>query len=399
MIRHNPPLPKCYPIPINPDILAHYQRELGLKNLPAALLALAQAILNDSFWVEIPNVVFVARTVHQPVLAIVGSINPEMESVLAARVHGLYHACADLRYVDYDQAEQDCERLASQLIKQYGRDDLRHFHFAAIPRGGIIVLGILSYVLGLTHERLLSPHPPHIPLVVIDDCAFTGARFSSFLESCPGSEIIFAHLYSHPFLRAAIMKEEPRVIACLSAHDLTDHGPRRIGGTYPQKQEHWRESLGNRRYWVGQTDHICFPWKEPDRTIWNAETEQIETAWHILPPEFCLSNRSIDLAYPSLQVQPKGPGPLRPSSDVIFGQFQEQIVIGNLKTKASFGLSDAAAAMWQAILRFGNLEQAAAELATTYKVSQAVLQKDLHAFTEKLLARGLLEQDDGATDN
>ena len=79
---------------------------------------------------------------------------------------------------------------------------------------------------------------------------------------------------------------------------------------------------------------------------------------------------------------------------MIFGAFEGQVVIGNLATGESFGLADVAAAMWQGIVRLGNLGEVAAALGREYEVDEATLDADLQAFADDLLARGLLVQDD-----
>jgi len=42
-----------------------------------------------------------------------------------------------LKYVDYWQAQRDCEALAGQLLEAYSMEALHDFSFVAIPRGGL----------------------------------------------------------------------------------------------------------------------------------------------------------------------------------------------------------------------------------------------------------------------
>ena len=58
---------------------------------------------------------------------------------------------------------------------------------------------------------------------------------------------------------------------------------------------------------------------------------------------------------------------------MIFGAFEGQVVIGNLATGESFGLAEVAAAMWQGIVRHGNLSEVAAALGREYEVDAATL--------------------------
>ena len=125
-------------------------------------------------------------------------------------------------YVDYAEAERACERLAASLSGEFGTDDLRRFAYQAIPRGGLIVLGILSYVLDLPATCFNSDADPGRPLVIVDDCALSGARFGRELKSAGSRAVVFAHLYSHPELRSAILRAEPGVEFCVAARNLED---------------------------------------------------------------------------------------------------------------------------------------------------------------------------------
>jgi hypothetical protein len=179
-----------------------------------------------------------------------------------------------------------------------------------MPRGGFIVLGMLAYVLDLRPAQLAPSPPSDVPLVVTDDCAISGVRFSDMLDRCENRQVIFSHLYSHPDLRIAIERREPRVLACVSAQDLTDYAPAYYGDQYEAWRERWRQRP-NPGYWVGQPDHVCFAWNEPDTVFWNPVAQQAESAWRLLPPELCLKNRRKFAPEDArVQLQPEGKGPL-----------------------------------------------------------------------------------------
>ncbi len=385
-------LPKFYPVPIEVNTLAHYGRELGLNTPQAALAALAQAIAASVGQEDtaLADACLVIRSGPQPLLAILGRFNADQEAQLAAQLQRLGPVCACLRYITYAQAEQDCMRLAELLVQQVGRDRLQDYSFTAIPRGGLIVLGMLAYALGLKRAQLEPLFPPTTPLVIVDDCAFSGLRFNRFLENCPNPKIIFAHLYSHPELRAAIVNRESRVVACLAAQDLH---------TLPHRQQdsNWQErrlaQSNGHYYWLGRTEHVCFPWNEPDRSIYNlSDPDKAIGCLPVIPPQFCLKNRLPPgcQALP-VQVQAEGKGPLKPSPHVLFGEFEEQVIVGHLETRAVLGLADTAAAMWRAIVEYGNIEDVICALLKEYAVDETTLRADLRAFVDELLARQLLE--------
>ena len=229
----------------------------------------------------------------------------------------------------------------------------------------------------------------------MDDCAFSGVRFGEFLARCESRSVVFAHLYSHPDLRTTIEAREPRVEACVGARDLRDHAPEREGAGYLAWRAEWLARLdGEPGYWIGKPDHLCFPWNEPDFSIWNPVTERLEHGWRVVPPELCLKNRTNTRPIP-VQVQPQGPGPLRPSEHVLFGEFEGEIVVGNTETEASFTLAGVTADMWRTIVSHGNLDAAVTSLAGKYDVDVDTLRADLLEFSEQLLALDLLE-DGGA---
>jgi hypothetical protein len=360
----------------------------------ASILALARALVASPLWQEIPGAIISVRLMPRPLLGIFGRFDSAAEVRLEMLRWMVSNVPARLRYVTYAQAETDCETLAIRLLERFGRDELRRFRFAAIPRGGFIVLGMLSYILGLKPTQLEVPsqHQHTAPLVVVDDCALTGARFGRFLRSCPGQEIIFAQLYSHPNLRAAIEAREPRVMACLSAQDLSDHAPEHYGDEYLAWQKRWIARSSNSCYWIGQPDHVCFAWNEPDLTFWNPVTRQEESGWRFIPPELCLKNRKAPgTETDHVQVQLEGPGPLQVASRVLIGNFAGQIVVGNIETRMTFGLKGVAADMWRTLVDQGNLEDAVSALSEDYHVNELTLKTDLQAFMESLLKQGLLE--------
>jgi hypothetical protein len=253
---------------------------------------------------------------------------------------------------------------------------------------------MLSYTLDLDQSQIEGAPPLNVPLVVVDDCALTGSRFHRFLQQHPDREIIFALLYAHPDLRAAIEAQEPNVVACVSARDLHDHAPDEIDG-YEAWMARWQERDVGRRYWIGQPDHVCFPWNEPDTGVWNPETEQIEQGPRVVPPERCLKNRhtvrstlrpdSIDV-----QVQPAPSGPIRPAPPVFFGTLGEAVIVAHPEADVCVELTGTAASMWTALVEHGALAGALDALLAEYDVDRTTLEADLEAFVRSLAARDLL---------
>lgn len=352
---------------------------------------LGRALASSPVWDEVDNAILVVRPSPTPLVAILGYFDTAQHAKLAALQWQLEHILPRLRYVNYRQAERACARVASRLIARFGREEMAHFRYMAMPRGGLFVLGMLGYVLDVPREQLEFPHPVHEPLVVVDDCALTGLRFRQFLKNCPSKHIVFAHLCSHPALREAIETREPQVNACVSAQDLHDYAPEQLGEDYDAWRDRWL-ARSPEAYWVGLTDHVCFPWTEPDVAIWNPETGQEQAGWRLVPPELCLKNRPTPEAQPNrLQIQPLGPGPLRAAPHVIYGELGNEIIVANVETSETFALTGVAAGMWKAITTLGRLSDIAATIVEQYDVDASRVNEDLCAFVKELMRMGLVE--------
>ncbi len=296
----------CIRLPITRRTLVRYGKQLALPDPEAALLALARSIASSPAWDSAPGAALMVRPGPAPLLAVVGRFDGVREAWLTAQGRTLDAACGKLRYVDPGRVEGDCERLASELVNRLGGEEVRRARFAAIPRSGFIVLGLLATVLGLDQEQLEAPRDREPTLVLVDDCALSGARCREVLGRYPGHRrIVFAHLYSHPELRAAIESREARVLAALAAQDLgadeaADFGPC------------WSARFLARMpgaYWCGQTEPLGFPWGEPDRLIWHPAEQRPALAWRMVPPELCLKSRFALPREPiPIQVEPRARG-------------------------------------------------------------------------------------------
>lgn len=340
-----------------------------------------------------PRIALVVRKEPEPLLGVVGRFDAAGRSRLEGLRWQIETALPEMRYVGYEQAERDCEILAEKLVERFGREELRSFRFTAVPRGGFVVLGMLSYILGLSQEQLETPHSSEAPLVVVDDCALSGDRFRRFLARTENERVVFAHLYSPLELRRAVEARE-RGVVCIGAHDLVDHAPDRQGGGYAAWRERWLRRMDDRGYWVGQPEHVCFAWNEPDISIWNPVTEREEGGWRLVPPKLCLKNRPAPGAeVPPVQVQSAGRGPLKPSPAVLFGELEGEVVVGDIDSGASFVLEGAGADMWRAIVEYGGLEEATSSLLEEYEVDEETLKRDLESFAENLLEQRLLVHD------
>jgi Coenzyme PQQ synthesis protein D (PqqD) len=290
----------------------------------------------------------------------------------------------------YQDVEHACQLLAEKMLQVYSREELAQIQFAAIPRGGMFVLGILSYVLNLSHEQLSSNWHGTDRLVLVDDCAFSGARFSQALAKSSALEVVFAPLYSHPGFREAVLQAEPRVTECLSAHDLQDRplSDEELKSWRKDRKEWLQRLVPPDRYWLGAVEKPSFPWTEPDTVIWNPEAGRCEDGWFFSPPQECLKNRyrwglpPRAVRNPSIQVSPT----------TAFSYHNGTIWLCETRSRKLFSIEGVAAEMWKSLSVYGDLDVALDYLMDQYDASESDLKRDLVVFTEELLRKGLLER-------
>jgi hypothetical protein len=296
-----------------------------------------------------------------------------------------------LRYVGYRQAEEAVAELADRLRSRLGAREVRSLSYVAIPRGGLIVLGMLASMLDVPRAQVAAQAVSNGPLVIVDDCAQSGARFGSFLASRPEPQVLFAHLFSHPDLRAAIEAREARVVACVAARDLRDYAPETLTDGFVEAYGRWVARLGPQRYWVGDCERLCFPWNEPEHLLRDLTAADLETAWKLVPPSHCFKAGG-GAGKPDIQVQPGGHGRLRPSPAVLFGRWNGDTVVARIDSGEVLRLPGSAGAMWWALVKTGDLAATHRELIGRYEIDAETLRMDLSAFAADLLGRGLFER-------
>jgi hypothetical protein len=379
----NCPTERFYIIAKDFQYLEHYSKELGL-NPSNALEALARAVASSPMWLKMPTCTIVVKKHPIPALSIVGSLDEVGEARLSALAQQIREGCNDLLYVDYFRAEAFCHILAKKLVKRFGKD-IENFHFYSIPRGGTIVLGILSYLLNLNPRQLNSQIPPEATLLVVDDCALSGKRFGDFLRENSSQKIVLATLFSHSGLKSAILNREPRVLDHISAHDLK---PQKTLGKNVDIQAKVEANLGEERYWIGRLGYLCFAWTEPDWLFLNPASDSIESGWRILPPEKCLKNFSLKM--PQIFIQPIGHGSIRPSQNVIFLSQPRKVLLCNMASGETCSLEGHAADMWMAIVKRGDIEAVLKDILAISHPDEPDLESDLRELIEDLVSNGFL---------
>lgn len=335
--------------------------------------------------------------VHRPEasssLAVVGWFTDEEHAGMKAALNGFAGALSRLRYVSYAQAEADCRVLADRLRAHLSPDLLDEAVFTGIPRGGLIVLGMLGYTLGLRPDQLQPAARPDAPLIIVDDCFLSGYRVTTTLaDHADRPRVVLAALYAHPDLCAAIEHDHSSVHACLHARALTDHAPTLLGESYPDWTAQWHDRLEGPRYWHGIPDRLCFAWSEPHGYVWNEVAARAEQAWRTVPADRCLRTR--DAAPPTAPIQTPHPadGPLGPSANTVSADFGDHVVVARPGMEACLVFKGTAANLWRALLAHGDIDRALTDLCAAYDVAPTVLEHDLRGFVQSLCRRRLLQK-------
>jgi hypothetical protein len=320
----------------------------------------------------------------EPALLVIGELDEADQRRLEALRYTIKVVLPDTRHLTYEAVEESCRSLAGDLAEKFGTSRLRASRFRAIPRGGFVVLGMLSYLLDLD-----DPEGGDGPLIVVDDCAISGARFRRYLADLGDEEeIVFAHLYSTPELRSAIELAEPRVL-CASGGDLTDRAPARLGPDHADWQHRWRNRTGDTAYWLGQPEHIVLPWNEPDSSFWNPVTGREEEGWRLAPANRSLSSGARLRA--DVFVIPEAADGIRPHPETVWAWIGERVIVGNLETETVLSLDGSAAHMWEALVIEGSEEATVQRISTLYDADAAGLRDDVANFVAELKERHLIE--------
>ena len=311
------------------------------------------------------------------------------------------------RYVSYTEAERLTEVLASRLIERYGRDELTKLEYRAIPRGGTIVLGMLAYALDLPAHALQVRHDraapnPERPIVVVDDCILSGMRLKQHLGFPGDRRVILAALFAPAALgdRTTVGN---RPVDWNSAVLLDDLAPQLYGDGYSTWLDSWTRRLGDSVLWIGQPEHLCFAWSEPESAFVNAATGEVEAGFRLVPPNRCLRARIAQTAAvpgdsaDRVQVHRDGPGPLNAPPNVVAAQIGGQrIAVARFAgdchdpVDECYLLEESGSDMWTQFITHGTVEQASHNLGSWYDADPAAIAADAEALAEALVEMGLL---------
>ena len=352
--------------------------------------SLTRALARSPIWDRMGPGILVLRTDPVPSLAALGRFDEADVERLAVLARSLAPAIASTRYLDYEAVVAAVEMLAVRLRAVFG-DEVRRFDFVGVPRGGLIVLGLLAYALDLDTARLGAARDPHRPVVIVDDCALTGIRFRRFIAEDPGSQWVFAHLCSPPELRTALIDRVPRLSHAVAAIDLRDLAP----DEKVERYEEWRTRMERRSRvelcWIGQPENVVFPWNEPDHSFVNAVTDELDWGWRLAPPERCLKHGST--SFPdgvAVQVYTGNQTGCRVAERFLFGCLEEQVFLFDRSTGDTLRLDEVGSCVWDGLLAGWSAERIAADIVSRFDVEMERALTDVRSLTRELLDRGML---------
>ncbi|MFO7777942.1 MAG: PqqD family peptide modification chaperone [Nitriliruptoraceae bacterium] len=370
------------------DRLLAQHPELYGQDPATRAITFAHGLATSPVWARLRDRAVLAVRPHpEPMVGVFGVVATEDRPLADALGWHTDTLLERLRPIGYAEAERACVVLADELRRQLGEETLAASSITGIPRGGLLVAGLLAYALGLPSERVWAQPSDGGRLLLADDCVLSGSRLGRWLDANPGPDVIAVHLASVPSCREAIVAQHPRVTACLAAVDLTDHAGDRGAGWH----QRWRErSPGD--LWTGDPDHVVFPWNEPESAIWNAERERAERAWRVVPPSWCLKNRAEGGDAPhEVQVDAvEVNGPDSPADDVLWAEFDDGVVVATPRDDRAIRLTGVAAVSWRELVSHGHAEAASAAVAAVYGAPEDVVRSDVARLVERLAARGLL---------
>jgi hypothetical protein len=334
--------------------------------------------------------VLISRGGRQPGLAVIG----DLDEAAVVRVEELFDQVEEslrfLRYVSYHAAEHAVRQLACNLVDRFGKEELERATFVGVPRGGLIVLGMLSLALGLRHDQLGDGRASAGLVIIIDDCGLSGHRVGRTLEDLGASRVGIGLLYATSELCDAIVALEPAVEACVAGHVLQDVGRQIHGDDYDAWLARWQGQLGEDRYWIGRPEPVTFAWKEPDRSFLNLATGEREPAWQLLPSR--LSPASVQPGGLQLQAQRRGAGAVAVAPDVFVAERGDHIILARAGLDVAVELDAVASTMWRSLNERATVADALDELQERYDAAREVLAGDVASLMASLSDHGFLSE-------
>ena len=242
-----------------------------VATLPAATdsaLDLARALSHDP---ELSQSLFAVRG---RTIGIFGAWTPRLAQRLAALRVQLIEQLPFVQSLSFDDVQEACKRLAGQLAVEVDDQSV----IVPVPRGGLIVAGLLAYELGIPRDRIRLPLAHEHPLIV-DDVSISGVRMRETLDGLGVDRatvgLLAATTGSIDFLRQTFGPS----VRVFADRTLADHSDQVHGDEVDGWRERWAQREADGAVLI--TDHLVFPWAEPDFTFWNDVTQDEDRGFRL----------------------------------------------------------------------------------------------------------------------
>jgi hypothetical protein len=368
---------------VNDDLLAAHEDVYG-ADPTTRCVALTAALASSPPWTRLRRGAFLVVRPDTGLVGLLGSVASEDHALVDALGWQVEDLVRRLRPVTYREAEAACLDLADRLRQRMTPDQVRSARVVGIPRGGLIVAGMLAYALQ-TRDTGVNWNAD-AATIIVDDCALSGLRLRESLVHHQGEPVLLALLHAHPDLCRRVEELEPSVQACLSARDLEDHARQR--DDYAEWKRRWTDR-SPKAYWIGDPDHVCYPWNEPDSMVWNPVTERAEGGWRVVPPSWCMKNR-VASHVSDIQRCTWANADLTPEDGVLWATTADGVLVAGYGHSKAFSLRGSAATMWRALMHSDGIESAAQFTSSHHAINVDTARRDMERFINDLIERGLL---------
>lgn len=226
---------------------------------PISALRLVDALASDK---DLLHARFVVRG---QTIGIFGTWEPRVQQRLDALRMQLRVQLPFMSVLAFDDVEASCERLAKQLSPML----TTNIAMAPVPRGGLIVAGLLAYALGLSRDQV-RPALPGETVLIVDDTCISGVRMSEAVERSGADNTVVAVLAATTAAIDFLQRRFGDAICVVAERILTDNTEFLLGDDTDEWRSRWasRDAEGA----AVLPEHLVFPWSEPDWTFWNSVT-------------------------------------------------------------------------------------------------------------------------------
>ena len=286
---------------------------------------------------------------------------------IQTQLNFLQKSIQQIQYLDIAKCESLAHSLAQKINLSLDPETLQKSRVVSIPRGGLFVSAMLSYILPIKHHQLQPFSDCDSPIILIDDCSISGFRLAQQLCGLKNKQIYFYTLVSPAQLRQAALAVQPRLRVFESAMDLNVYNNDSSG----------RMDARSNRYWQGQCDAICFPWGETQRFYPSDSENKQTTLWPVSPLQKNLKSSLLEQKIPFYAVTEAQDRAISTGQHILYYSKDNLTRIYNAESKQHYSLDGVGSAIWQSLLSHSTVDQTLEHLCSLFSVEKKRLEKDV----------------------